>query len=759
MDTLSPHHLAMLHASAISDLVIQARGYRTIHSAEELRRLGFAASQCRLPGLLLPLWTTAGDNALPVYRPDNPRVIEDKSASRGSDGLYPNKVIKYELPRGASVRLDCPPVCQPNLADPRIPLWITEGQKKADALASLGSPASLGTPASLGSPASLGLTAIALLGVWNFKGKNELGGVTFLADWDMIALKNRPVRIVFDSDVMTKRPVQQALARLTEHLQRKGARVESVYLPPGPNGEKLGVDDWLAQGHTLQELEALVQAPRPAPVLTPALVKLLDHPPLTMSRPLSLLEGRAYAAAWIYAEVTQKDGLDKRGELVRYDPPRTTTARQLFILRNDGQVFGDYGDHPLSELNLQVSLSEIPPDEQIWSSLGFQAYVAGERPQPRDVFERIVAVVDYFIDFDHSLAGQRVMAELVACYILSTWFLDAVNVIGFLWPNGAKGCGKTHLLLIVSQLAYLGELLLAGSSFATVRDMADYGATLAFDDAENLADPKKTDPNLRTLMLAGNRRGAQVAFKELGDDKKWRTRRVNAYCPRLFSAIQLPDPVLESRAIIIPLIPTADHRRGTAEPLDFFDWPHDRRKLVDDLWALALRHLPEFPEIDRWVSKNAPLTGRNLEPWRSILTVANWLETYSVRGIWTRLTQLSLDYQTARFDLDIPDLTVLVIRALFKCVKCEPGDLIHHRDNPRRTERHTLFTADITQAVIEIARAEEANLDVEAISSRRVGVQLHKMRFGKDRQPGKGTRQWIVTLEELKRLAIAYNLV
>ena len=43
--------------------------------------------------------------------------------------------------------------------------------------------------------------------------------------------------------------------------------------------------------------------------------------------------------------------------------------------------------------------------------------------------------------------------------------------------------------------------------------MADYGATLAFDDAEGLSDPKKTDPDKRALLLAGNRRGNTVPLR------------------------------------------------------------------------------------------------------------------------------------------------------------------------------------------------------------------------------------------------------
>ena len=183
----------MLQNSAINEDVIRSRGYRTIANVQDLKELGFSPSQFRVPGLLLPLHTTDGKIGLYVYRPDNPRVFEDKKKGRNPDGTYPNKVIKYEIPKGAGIRLDCPPICRLQLGDPSVPLWITEGQKKADALA------------------SKGLCAIALLGVWNFKGKNAMGGTAFLNDWDYIALNGRSVRIVLDSDIMTKQEVRQAL--------------------------------------------------------------------------------------------------------------------------------------------------------------------------------------------------------------------------------------------------------------------------------------------------------------------------------------------------------------------------------------------------------------------------------------------------------------------------------------------------------------------------------------------------------------------
>lgn len=231
---LAGHHRHMLEQeSGITPEVIRARGYRTV-TAAEARKFGFTGQQAR-DGLLIPVHTTTGQTGPYVLRPDNPRVIELKQKKKDPlTGDRPQKVIKYEWPRGVEPRLDCPPPCYPQLKDPKIPLWLTEGQKKGDALA------------------SWGLCALDLPnGVWGWKSRK----VGILADLDTIAWAERPVFVVFDSDVVTKDTVAQALARLTKILGHRGAKVTPVPLPQ--NGEdKLGVDDFKAQGGTLEQLQS-----------------------------------------------------------------------------------------------------------------------------------------------------------------------------------------------------------------------------------------------------------------------------------------------------------------------------------------------------------------------------------------------------------------------------------------------------------------------------------------------------------------------
>ena len=254
-------HFDQLHkGSGISIKVINERGYRSISTKTDLADAGFAPSQQNSPGILMPVHGPEGKVTTYGYRPDNPR------APRG-------KELKYEFPKDGSMRIDLPPRCLPDIGNPSVELWITEGQKKADALA------------------SHGLCAVDLFGVWAFKGKNEFGGITILADLDYIAWNGRVVYVCFDSDVTVKQEVKAALDRLTEILRRKGAKVRVVYFPADPNGAKVGADDFLLN-HNVDELQALRDQPPPAG-LKPAAptVEMLDESPPVISRPLSLIDG------------------------------------------------------------------------------------------------------------------------------------------------------------------------------------------------------------------------------------------------------------------------------------------------------------------------------------------------------------------------------------------------------------------------------------------------------------------------------------
>ena len=215
---LADGHLKMLKASAISEEVALARGYWTACKRSELRDLGFVTVQQIVPALVVPIWGVTGEIVNYQSRPDTPRIDPERG-----------REIKYETVAGSSIRLDVPPPCRPRVGYPNGALWITEGCKKADALA------------------SAGLTAISLLGVDCFKSD----------DWDRVPLEDRRVYVAYDSDVMVKPSVYSALERIQKYLAARGADVSFVYLPTTVG--KIGVDDYLANGASVEQLSALAE--------------------------------------------------------------------------------------------------------------------------------------------------------------------------------------------------------------------------------------------------------------------------------------------------------------------------------------------------------------------------------------------------------------------------------------------------------------------------------------------------------------------
>lgn len=232
--TLSDAHKRMLfEESAIAEEASSARGYLTIRHPSEVPD-EFADWQQSL-GLLVPTHSPDGQTKGHQLKPNKP--------IRRKDGSAP----KYETPTGSTITLDINPLMLEAVRHGDGDLWITEGSKKVDSLASRREP------------------AVGFIGVWNMAVPGTKGTVP-LACWQHVRLRGRRVIIVFDADARTNPDVQEALRRAVAMLEGLGAIVLVVYLPAVNGDGKAGVDDYLAAGGTVAELRMMAGPYEPVDV-------------------------------------------------------------------------------------------------------------------------------------------------------------------------------------------------------------------------------------------------------------------------------------------------------------------------------------------------------------------------------------------------------------------------------------------------------------------------------------------------------------
>jgi len=211
-ERLHPDHYEDLKKSGLSDETIEKAGIITVPPRDIHKELGF-----KHDGIESVLkFSYSGNNGFARYK-----VIYSPDAK--------GKKPKYIQQKGTQNHLYIPSSTRPNLNNTNIPLYITEGEKKAL------------------KGCQEGLCCIGLSGLWNWtNGEREL-----IRDLNVINFTGREVKIVPDNDWLTPnkhgydKNLREAVYSLAFRLREQGAKVSIVSLPQGKT--KIGLDDYLIQ--------------------------------------------------------------------------------------------------------------------------------------------------------------------------------------------------------------------------------------------------------------------------------------------------------------------------------------------------------------------------------------------------------------------------------------------------------------------------------------------------------------------------------
>ena len=636
--TIHPDALADLRRSGLGDETIAAAGLHT-PPREDLERW------------VSPRLAQKVDHVLVFPYPGAEPFYRVKLFPALPDGQ--GHTIRYYQPAGSAARLYLPPRARAALADPTVPLFITEGEKKALRAD------------------QAGLACVGLGGLWNWRH----AGVP-VADLDRIDWFERETVLAPDADVWTRAELLQPVFALGKELEARGAKVSVLKLPANANvsesasesagggagGAKVGLDDYLSS----EPAEQLAKLPR------------LDLRHALFARTAAWWrEWTKRAAAPPAARAPTVLELLQRPEAVRVLHPAQDVADGVlwYGLPVDGAlvlITSERQAHRADRLPEGIALRHADPGP---SSVSRDAAVrwltAGEAGSVAQALDGLAAFIARYV-----VLRDRRAALWVGAWALATWCHRAFRVFPYLWVRSAeKRCGKSRLLGLLARVGFNASPVTAHPTEAQLyRGAARTGGVQLFDEVESLRGDRDRLDALITVLNVGFERGGVVTRLEKRGERFVETP-YEVYAPRVLAGIAGLKDTLEDRALPLVML-----RRRSTEPVARLGRATDAEaQALRDQCALAcLTHIGAvLREYERapGVLEREGIDDRAVDLWSPLVAVAAVADAQDAGGRARALLEVAREQGSAR-EADAETGHVARLLEALEAIRAEQGEML-----------------------------------------------------------------------------------
>lgn len=315
----------------------------------------------------------------------------------------------------------------------------------------------------------------------------------------------------------------------------------------------------------------------------------------------------------------------------------------------------------------QKPAAPLPTTMSRWSQAGRTRWLQGHTPKLNDLF---TSVANKFLD----LLEFPVEDALGTAYTLTLWTMLSYvypiwGAVPYLSIGGSLSSGKSRLLDILGLLVcnpIHSSNLTAPSLFRTLHTQ---GGTVLFDEAERLNDRTPDAGEIRSILLAGYKRGGQATrLEKVGDS--FQSMSFDVYGPKAIAGIASMPAALASRCIRIMMFRAGKNSpvpRRRIDPLAS-TW----RDLRDDLHCVALTCGARLTAMAGWQPGCERLNGRNLELWLPILAIATLIEDAGLQGLVAEVEQHAIKSMESAHEDAIPELDEVLLRSLRRMLGDKP---------------------------------------------------------------------------------------
>ena len=327
--------------------------------------------------------------------------------------------------------------------------------------------------------------------------------------------------------------------------------------------------------------------------------------------------------------------------------------------------------------------------------------------------------------------------DVVACWVLGTYFAELFSTYPFLYAYGSQGCGKSRLIITATLLSRHGFIVTDPSDASLYRTAEAFRPTMAIDES-------LLGKGAWKLIRTAFKKGMKVPRVEKTSREEFILSLFETYMPVAFASTERPSELGgseadESRAIFIFMQRAPDPAGRDPDPWDF-------KELRDQLYILRLLKADEVAEKLRELEgEDLGLYGHDREVWLPIFTIASLIgsEVYeAVKGYAEELGAIKREFYYHE--------EKTVIGAMWRMM-AETETL----DGERIIEFRPSDLIPYVKAELEDRGEYQESRFERFWTPRRVGRILTKMAIFKRRLSG--GIHYSISEEELKRLSQRYE--
>ena len=261
-----------------------------------------------------------------------------------------------------------------------------------------------------------------------------------------------------------------------------------------------------------------------------------------------------------------------------------------------------------------------------WNTKDIDDWIEATEPiEPKKVYELLDIATRKYIDFPEDY--DCIYFNL---WIIGTYFYELFEAYPGTDLTGTKRAGKSKVLEFLKYVCFNALMSPDMTGSSLFRIVEGTGATMLLDETESFKDKKNETAQLvRRLIMQGMLRGQHVIRTE-SKDNSFTPKTYNIYSPKAMAHISSLDDVMQDRFIKLIM-----KRTKSKELLNI--WPSKKdpafQQIRNYCYRLFLDYAYEIYDLQKEAQAKCKVSGRELQLWTPIVTLALFFEKHGLTGI------------------------------------------------------------------------------------------------------------------------------